>query len=144
MRSLKPNIRLLVAEDDEDDLVILRDTFLDAGFVNNVRFVDDGQELLDTLRKDTSSLPDAVLIDLGMPRKDGIQVLEEIRSDPKLSHLPVVIMSGTKEYLEMLRKRYPRVLVDRVLIKPVSIEALAEALEETECCTRNVFVDGPT
>ena len=125
---------MVVAENDDDDIVLLRDIFAEAGMFALPHFVRDGRELIDYLEQNRSCLPDAVLINVEMPKMDGLEALEEIRSDPELRKVPVIVISGTREYLAMLVRRHPGVGIDPVIIKPVTAEALLEALEPFGCC----------
>lgn len=96
-RLLEP---ILVAEDDPDDRLLIREAFDEAGLVNPLHFAKDGVELLDHLhRRDKfahlsgTALPCAILLDLNMPRMDGREALAEIKEDEILSHIPVVILT---------------------------------------------------
>jgi len=88
---------ILIAEDDPDDRLIIQTAFDVGGLSNPLHFVSDGEELMDYLKKDRSSgkkLPPHILIlDLNMPKKDGRRALWEIRNDPALRHLPVVVLT---------------------------------------------------
>ena len=91
---------VLIAEDDPDDQLILQDAFEESCVHCQLTFVSDGVELLDYLavaiQKPGTSLPDLLLLDLNMPLKDGRQALNEIRANPALESLPVVIMTTSK------------------------------------------------
>lgn len=87
---------LLVAEDDPDDQLLLQDAIEVACSQDiETRFVWDGVELLDFLQGniDAKSKPDLVVLDLNMPRKDGRTVLQEIKADPNLASIPVVVLT---------------------------------------------------
>lgn len=95
---------VLMADDDADDCLFVKDAFKATRMETNLRFVEDGQELMDYLHRtgkyaDTalSPCPDLVLLDLNMPRKDGREALKEIKSDPVLKAIPVVILTTSKE-----------------------------------------------
>ncbi|MCA1818463.1 MAG: response regulator [Thermoplasmatota archaeon] len=105
-----PTPVILMAEDDEDDYVIARDVFADHRIANELRWVKDGQELLDYLRRkgkyaDSTQSPDPglILLDLNMPRKDGREALKEIKSDPHLRRIPVVILTTSKAEEDIFR-----------------------------------------
>lgn len=99
-------IVILLAEDDEDDHLLITEALAESRVVNEVRWVRDGEELLDYLhRRGTFAEPAAaprpglILLDLNMPRKDGRQALAEIKAHPELRRIPVVVLttSGTEE-----------------------------------------------
>jgi CheY-like chemotaxis protein len=125
---LRP-ICILIADDDADDRLLVKDAFQESDGVNNLRFVENGVELLDYLRKqgkykDASDFPDLVLLDLNMPRKDGREVLQEIKNDPNLRHLPVVILTTSKAEEDILRS-YDMGAAGYIT-KPVTFEGLIE------------------
>ena len=91
---------ILMAEDDPDDRLLISDAFKEIRFSDHLRFVEDGQELLDYLRQankfhslEAAPRPGLILLDLNMPRKDGRQALLEIKSDPDFQQIPVVVLS---------------------------------------------------
>lgn len=95
---------ILMADDDEDDCMLVKAAFRDNGFKGDLRFVKDGEELMDYLRHrgkyEDSSLsprPDLILLDLNMPKKDGREALREIRSDAALRTIPVIILTTSNE-----------------------------------------------
>jgi len=96
-------ISVLVAEDDPDDRVLADEILQQINFVDDVRFVADGQELLDYLRRDGRyhgaadwRRPNLVLLDLYMPQMDGLEALEEMQRDPDLASIPVVVLTGSE------------------------------------------------
>jgi CheY-like chemotaxis protein len=99
-------IIILLAEDDEDDHLLITEALGESRVVNEVRWVKDGEELMDYLhrrgayaRAEDSPRPGLILLDLNMPRKDGRQALAEIKADSSLRRIPVVVLttSGTEE-----------------------------------------------
>ncbi|HTL70206.1 MAG TPA: response regulator [Candidatus Eisenbacteria bacterium] len=105
----KEPIVVLIAEDDEDDFLLTRDAFREAGLDTDLRWVRDGEELLDYLHRRqqygdpaSSPRPTLILLDLNMPRKDGREALKEIKSDPRFRAIPVLAMttSNAKEDIQ--------------------------------------------
>jgi CheY-like chemotaxis protein len=92
---------ILMADDDEDDRDLARDAFDDAGLTGQIRFVPDGQELLDDLRLRANSpqreRPDIILLDLNMPRKNGRETLAELKDDDSLCDIPVVVLTTSRD-----------------------------------------------
>ena len=100
---------ILVAEDDADDCRLMQDAFTESGFNGVVRFVGDGEELMDRLlhrgrhANTDSPRPDLILLDLNMPRKDGREALAEIRRHSEFCRLPVVIFTTSKADTDISR-----------------------------------------
>lgn len=99
---------ILVAEDEEDHARLIMKALSQAGLINEVIHVENGLDAIDFLKKqgrfagDTSTLPGLILLDLKMPMKNGFEVLSEIKSDPNLKVIPVVMLttSSTGEDIE--------------------------------------------
>jgi len=94
---------ILMAEDDADDRLLVQDAFAECGASDTVRFVADGEELVDYLlrrgkyeKASASPRPDLILLDLNMPRKDGREALKEIRSHLELRRVPVVVFTTSR------------------------------------------------
>lgn len=94
---------ILIAEDDEDDYLLTIEALKEAGVDSQIKWVKDGEELMDYLepigakiRKPGSEFPSLILLDLNMPRKDGREVLEEIKKNETLRKIPVVILTTSK------------------------------------------------
>ena len=88
-------LKVLIADDDQDDWYFASLAFKEAKLNHNVNFVKDGQELIDYLEKNSNDLPDLILLDLNMPKKDGRVALKEIKADPRFQKINVVIFSTT-------------------------------------------------
>jgi CheY-like chemotaxis protein len=92
---------VLMADDDEEDCLLASEAFLSSGARASFRHVQDGTVLMDYLAgclcSDSEGLPDLILLDLNMPRKDGRQALMEIRSNPALQSIPIVILTTSYE-----------------------------------------------
>jgi CheY-like chemotaxis protein len=124
---------LLLADDDPDDRLLIRDALEEAGLMVDLRSVDDGEELMDYLYRRgryadlaDSPPPSLVLLDLWMPRKSGYQVLEEIRAVPELRLLPVVVLT-TSNAEEDILSAYD-LGATSYIVKPPTFEALVEAM----------------
>jgi chemotaxis family two-component system response regulator Rcp1 len=100
-------IEILLVEDNPGDVRLTTEAFKDGKVHNNLNVVWDGVEALAFLRKEgkyaNAVRPDLVLLDLNLPRKDGRQVLEEIKADPKLRRIPVVILTTSKAEEDILK-----------------------------------------
>jgi CheY-like chemotaxis protein len=92
---------ILVAEDDEDDQELIRDALLESELAEQkLRFVTDGEELINLLQN-AVLLPSLILLDLNMPRKNGFQVLSEIKTSTKLKHIPVIVFTTSDNYSDI-------------------------------------------
>lgn len=124
-------IHILMAEDDPEDRMLVRKAFKESRAINNITFVDDGEELMRYLRHEgefaNSPRPDLLLLDLNMPRKDGREALTEIKQDPDLKHIPVVILTTSGAEEDVLRSY--RLGANSYIQKPVTFEKLIETAE---------------
>src|ERR687893_1855302 len=96
-------ITILMADDDADDRMMTQEAFAESRIANDLRFVVDGEELMDYLKRRgryadpaLSPRPGLILLDLNMPRKDGREALREIKADPSLRQIPVVVLTTSK------------------------------------------------
>jgi CheY-like chemotaxis protein len=125
---------ILVADDDSDDRMLALDAFRENRLTNEVRFVEDGEELMDFLKRKGkyaslagSPLPALVLLDLNMPKKDGREALREIKADPELRRIPVVVMTTSREEDDVYRAY--DLGVNSFITKPASFESLVEIVK---------------
>jgi CheY-like chemotaxis protein len=95
-------IVVLLVEDDPGDVVLIQEAFEHNKVRNRLHVVGDGVEAMKFLR-DGGERPDLVLLDLNLPRKDGREVLEEIKTDPALRSIPVVVLTTSKAEEDILR-----------------------------------------
>jgi len=97
----QPPIDILLVEDNEDDILLTEEAFSEGKLVNIVHAVRDGEEALQYLRRQDRyadvSLPGLVLLDINMPKMNGLEVLEEIKKDPDIRHLPVVMLTTSEQ-----------------------------------------------
>ncbi len=129
MESKAKSITILMADDDEDDRLMTKEAFKEARLANDLRFVVDGEELLDYLHHrgkysghDDAPRPGLILLDLNMPRKDGREALREIKSDPNLRRIPIVVLTTSKAEEDIYRSY--DLGVNSFITKPVSFEGL--------------------
>ena len=101
---------ILMADDDPDDCLLVSKAFKTSRLCNDLRFVSDGEELMDYLYqrgkyKGTGEAPrpGLILLDLNMPRKDGREALKEIKGDPALREIPVVVLTTSKDDEDVLK-----------------------------------------
>ncbi|MCH9048065.1 MAG: response regulator [Proteobacteria bacterium] len=127
---------ILMADDDDDDLLMTRDAFDLSRLNNQFLFVKDGVELLKYLRHQgdysdpsTSPRPGLILLDLNMPLMDGREALKEIKSDPELHSIPIVVLTTSKVEEDII-KTY-EYGVNSFITKPVTFQGLVEAIKQT-------------
>jgi CheY-like chemotaxis protein len=132
-RSTYP-IRIVVADDDPDDRLMIADAFEEAKLGNPVDFVEDGVELMEYLRREgkygnlvNQPYPGFILLDLNMPRKDGRTALKEIRESAELHRIPIVILTTSKAEEDIIRTY--NLGVNSFICKPVSFDGLVEIVK---------------
>lgn len=126
-------IVILMADDDVDDRMLTRDALEESRLTNDLRFAADGEELMDYLRHrgrhaDPAGAPrpGVILLDLNMPKKDGREALREIKADPDLRRIPVVVLTTSKAEEDILRSY--DLGANSYITKPVTFEALVEVM----------------
>ena len=126
-------ITILMADDDPDDRLMTREAFDESRLGNELRFVEDGEELMDYLKRRgryadpaASPRPGLILLDLNMPRKDGREALREIKADPELRRIRVIIMTTSKAE-EDIHRIYD-LSAASYIAKPVTFDALVDVV----------------
>lgn len=122
---------ILIAEDDADDRFLLQAAFDENSFGDDLQFVENGVELLDHLNGCLSAedvlLPDFILLDLNMPKKDGREVLKEIKQVPDFRKIPIIIFSTTNNRQEITRCY--ELGANSYITKPNSFEQLIQVVK---------------
>lgn len=126
---------ILMAEDDPDDRFLVQEALRELGSCGDLRFVEDGEELMQYLGRSgkyadpmLSPRPTLILLDLNMPRKDGRQALAEIKRDPDLQKIPVVVWTTSSEREDKAQCR--KVGASSYVTKPVKYSELVEAVRK--------------
>lgn len=132
-------IIILMADDDDDDFILTRKALEESKLLNSLCRVKDGEELMDYLKcrgnfvseagKDLRDCgrPGVILLDLNMPRKDGREALKEIKSDPELKDIPVVVFTTSKAEEDIYRSY--QLGVNSFITKPVTFEGLLQVIQ---------------
>ncbi len=135
MRDPGHPITILLADDDEEDRMLTAGALEESRVVNDLRFVEDGDELLDYLYHrgkysdpHSSPLPGLILLDLNMPRKDGREALREIKADPDLRRIPIVVLTTSKAEEDIYRTY--DLGANSFVTKPVSFEGLVNVMRD--------------
>ena len=128
-------IVILLADDDEEDRMLAADALEESRVVNDLHFVEDGDELLDYLYRrgrysepDAAPLPGLILLDLNMPRKDGREALREIKADPDLRRIPIIVLTTSKAEEDIYRTY--DLGANSFITKPVSFEGLVNVMRD--------------
>jgi DNA-binding response OmpR family regulator len=126
--------RILMVEDDPKDVELSMTALEDYNLVNEVVVARDGEEALDYLfcrgqfRDRSSENPAVILLDLKLPKVDGLEVLREIKSDEKLKMIPVVVLTSSKEEKDMVASY--KLGVNAYVVKPVDFHEFVNAIKE--------------
>jgi CheY-like chemotaxis protein len=121
-----------MADDDEDDRQMTREALAEASIANPVRFVGDGDELLDYLRRRgayaraDAPTPGIILLDLNMPRRDGREVLADLKRDPELRRIPVVVLTTSKAQEDVVSSY--ELGASSFITKPVTFQGLVDVV----------------
>ena len=125
-------VEILLVDDNEDDVVLLEESFRDSKFVNLLHVVHDGEEALAYLRREgkhrTARIPGLVLLDINMPKMNGFEVLRAMKGDPLLRTIPVVMLT-TSTRDEDIARSYDSGACSFVS-KPVNFEKLKEVIKQ--------------
>jgi chemotaxis family two-component system response regulator Rcp1 len=125
-------IRILMAEDSPSDAELARQAFKNGKLLNDLIIVTDGVEAMAYLRKEgkyeNALCPDVILLDLNMPRKDGREVLVELKADPKLKRIPVVILTTSEDEEDVLRSY--NLQASCYVTKPIDFDKFLEVAKQ--------------
>ena len=121
-------ISILMAEDDIEDQMLIREALVESDISHNLIIVNDGEELVDYLNQrgeySNACLPSIVLLDLNMPRKNGHEALEEIKANPSLRRIPIIVLT-TSDSEEDIKSTYD-MGISSYICKPVTFKKLVD------------------
>lgn len=127
-------IEVLLVEDDEGDVLMTREALAEGKVLNRLSVVNDGVEAVEYLRQNgeynDASRPDLILLDLNLPKKDGREVLAEVKSDPDLHSIPVVVLTTSSAERDIVQSY--ELQANAYVTKPVGYDAFLEALRGIE------------
>ena len=133
MKNCTESLTILVAEDDPDDRFLFEQAFNDIQSRGELRFVADGEELMEYLHRSSEDgdselfpKPALIFLDLNMPKKDGRQALVEIKRDPKLLNIPIVVWTTSRSREDIFLSHEAR--VDAFVTKPFGYEELVNSV----------------
>ena len=132
--NIERSICILLAEDDPDDRLLTRRALSKSRLANTIQTVEDGEELMDYLRREgayedpsDAPRPGLILLDLNMPRMDGREALRKIKSDPDLRRIPVVVLTTSEADQDILQSY--DLGVNAFVTKPVTFDGLADVIQ---------------
>ena len=127
-------IQILMVEDNYPDAFLTREMLKTAKVANTVNIVSDGVAAMEYVRRQgrfaTARRPDLILLDLNLPRKDGRQVLAEIKTDPELRSIPVVVLTSSQDKIDVARSYADH--ANCYIVKPVDLDGLMKVVKSIE------------
>ena len=133
-------IKILLVEDNPGDVRLTLEAFKEGKVNNEINVVTDGVEALTYLRKEGQyadvQLPDVILLDLNLPKKDGYEVLAEIKQDPDLKRIPIVILTTSEAERDILQTYYMH--ANCYITKPVDLDQFITVVKSIETFWLNV------
>jgi CheY-like chemotaxis protein len=125
-------MEILLVEDNEDDIVLEQEALAEARLVNLMHVVRDGEEAMAYLRRQgayrNARTPGLVLLDINMPKKNGFEVLHEMKADPALSHIPVVMLTTSESEADVV-KSYARGACSYIT-KPMDFDKFRDVIKQ--------------
>ncbi len=133
MKGRQTTVNILLADDDEDDCMLAREALVESRLSSELHVVKDGEELMDYLyhrgkyaSPNSSPRPGLILLDLNMPKKDGREALKEIKADPALQQIPVIVLTTSKAEEDIYRTYH--LGANSFIIKPMNFASLVEVM----------------
>lgn len=133
MRKFEPPLIIVMAEDDPDDCLLVKEALAETQCNHTLLFVKDGQELMDYLKRQgrfvnpiDAPRPNLILLDLNMPRKKGWEVIEEIKANADLRRIPIVVLTTSEAEADI--ERTYEMGANSFITKPVSFESLVDSM----------------
>ncbi|MBI5249805.1 MAG: response regulator [Desulfomonile tiedjei] len=124
-------VEILLVEDNPVDVLLTKEALNDGKICNRLHVVEDGEEAMDFLyrrgKNASCPTPDLILLDLNLPRKDGREVLAEIKQDPSLKHIPVIVLTTSEDQKDILSSY--ELHANCFITKPVDLGQFTEAVK---------------
>lgn len=129
-KNRKNPVPILIADDDLDDCQMIKEAFQESRLLNELHFVHNGEELMSYLQfKNTQDpVPGLILLDLNMPKKDGREALKEIKNNPRLRQIPIVVLTTSQAEEDILRTY--NLGVNSFITKPVAFSSLVQIMKD--------------
>ena len=133
MKGRQTTVKILLADDDDDDCMLAREALAESRLSSELYIVKDGEELMDYLYHrgqyvslSSSPRPGLILLDLNMPKKDGREALQEIKNDPELRKIPVIVLTTSKAPEDIYRTY--DLGANSFIIKPMNFASLVDVM----------------
>lgn len=130
---MKP-VEILLVEDNEGDVFLTKKAFEKARIANMIEVAKDGEQAINLLKTtepyEKISQPDLIFLDMNLPKKDGKQVLQEVKQDPTLRHIPIVVLTSSKAEQDVL-KSYD-LQANAYIVKPIDLQQFYDVVTATE------------
>ncbi|GGR82084.1 response regulator [Deinococcus sedimenti] len=120
-------VHILLVEDSEADIILTQEAFADAGILNHLQIARDGVEALKYLRDPAKARPDVILLDINMPRMNGLELLRVLKHDPALMTIPVIMLTTSHAEEDILRSY--QAFAASYVVKPVEFGKFYEAIQ---------------
>jgi CheY-like chemotaxis protein len=134
MLATTPAMAVLLVDDDPGDVLMIEEALESIGAPRNVHVVNDGEEAVAFLRRtgafEDAPRPDVILLDLNMPRMDGRQVLAEIKNDPELRSIPIVVLTTSQAPSDILSSY--SLHANAYVTKPMNLDGLTEVVRRID------------
>lgn len=126
------NVHILLVEDNEGDILLTVEALEESKIANNITVARDGQEALNTLEEGfkMNNLPDLILLDINLPKLNGHEVLEQLKSNDNFKHIPVIILSTSSSEMDILKSYKNH--ANCFITKPVEIDEFSKAIASLE------------
>ncbi len=128
------SVNILLVEDNPGDVLLTREAFREGSYFPQLSVVEDGEEALQFLRRAgqyaNAERPDLILLDLNLPRKDGRELLAEVKQDPELRQIPIIVLT-TSEAEQDVRRAY-KLHANCYLTKPLEMDAFMKKVRSVE------------
>jgi CheY-like chemotaxis protein len=131
MKTLPRPITILCADDDPEDRMLMKDAWDESRLANELHFVEDGEQLMDYLHRRgkfahlaDEPMPGMILLDLNMPKMDGREALQQIKSEPRFAAIPTVVLTTSKAEEDIVRAY--ALGVNSFIVKPVTFQSLVD------------------
>lgn len=126
------SLEILLVEDNEDDILLEQEAIVEAKLINLMYVVRDGEEAMAYLRREgkyqNAQLPGLILLDINMPKKNGFEVLNEIKTDPALMHIPIVMLTTSDSESDIV-KSYAKGACS-FITKPMDFNKFGEVIQQ--------------
>jgi len=127
-------VQILLVEDNEGDILLIRESFEEARIINTIISVKDGEKAIDYLERKKEfaevSLPDLVLLDVNLPRKNGHEVLAHIKNSVNLKHIPVIMLTSSSSERDIIESYKNH--ANCYITKPVEVDDFLNAITKIE------------